>query len=196
MLYIFKQIDKDFLNERFCFANEKVAIQYFWQANDGSLGFNTDQQGVLFMKEFLSDALTILQPKFILIKQARDIENNVNNFRGVSFWGIDAQIECLWQDHQLSLKKKKKNVLLKRYGRVTAEVIPSELDKWVKEGRFTENFLSFYSLHKSVIWAFSDFGIYFYEIGEGCVKADAIELCNRLNIAYKEVTETNNLPFH
>lgn len=199
MIYRFKGSLKLFLTEKFDTIESKDISIYAWKSKSNRLGFDVDETGASFLRQLVADSKTILFPRILLIKDDRDTEKEISDFRGVSFWGINSEIEELYKEYEIFLALNARNKLLERYNKPMHEIPSPAISKWYAGEKYSPEFLQFCYKHDSVefiIWDWSDFGIYFYQpFASENIEKKISKLCADLSIELIKVNDILRMPY-
>ncbi|AXT61696.1 hypothetical protein D1816_15475 [Aquimarina sp. AD10] len=198
MIYKFEESNNVFIEEKFQTPINSTLSVYIWKSLDNSLGFNMDDQGSKFIKNLIEDSITILFSDFTRIESDKDIDININNFRGVSFWNKKELLLEEYDNYQTYKNDKKKNELLLRFNKPTKELNTPALIDWFDENnKITYEFLAFCTKNEIdfIVWDWSDFGIYFYHLATNESTSNIENKIKKINIGLKKIVKSE-IPFY
>jgi hypothetical protein len=197
-IYFYQGVQETLVCEKFDSPNTKEVQIYVWKSLDGSLGFNCDDLSLRFVKEFIKNAITISFPDLQLIDNEKQIEKNIQNLIGITFFNNFNLIKEEFEKYKVYEEKKKRNSLLARYGKVTEELKVPILINWYdnKEKKYTKAFLDYCINNRIefITWAFSDFGIYFFSFSE--INRNVEFIAEKLGVGFCKVDNMLKMPYH
>ncbi|MCD8406239.1 hypothetical protein [Tenacibaculum finnmarkense] len=202
MIYIYKELDDTFFEEKFETPIKGGIRVYLWKSVNNSLGFNIDALGINFLKNMISKSSTFLSTNKgieLITKEEEKIDENINNFKGISLWDDKELIKKEYKLYEDFLKIEKKNELLKRFKKELIEVDEPRIIKWFDNERWNYEFLNFIQKNnlKFIVWDWSDFGIYFYELYNDDFFLNKVkDISNSLDIKVNEVSNIKDIPYN
>ena len=199
-IYMYEGVQKTLVEEKFIKPLGSTIQEYNWKSGDGSVGFNIKGSALDFLKLFLDNKPTVLYPGLKLIDTNENIEKNIHNLQGITFFNNSSLIKEEFSKYLLHLNKGKKNALLERYGKPIEVLQTPVISGWYnKERKYTEAFSNFCLINnvKFIVWAYSDSGIYFFNFCE-IIKVDSIvkELSDKLDLNFVKVNDIDKMPYH
>jgi hypothetical protein len=198
-IWVFKGEQKKFLDEKFGFSDKEKVEIFVWQNFDRRLGFSESEEAIQFLINFLNSTYTVLFPKIELIENEEYLKKNVYNLKGISFWNKKELVKERYREWYSYIQQEKKNRLLKKYSKELTETRKPKILEWFVKNKYTEKFHTFINANniEYVIWAYSDFGIYFYHIPNSDFISNRIkDLCAESKYEYCQVDNMMEIPHH
>ena len=197
-IYCFQGLQEVLIDEKFPSSKINEIQLFVWKSDSGVLGFDTDELSLRFVKEFIGDKITVAFPMLTLIDNKAFLKKSIGNLQGITFLNNDRLIKEEFGDYLTYERKKERNALLARYGKVTETLKMPGIVNWYnsKHNNYTAQFMEFWSEHnlEFIVWAFSDFGIYFFSFKN--IDTDVEFLAKQLAVNFIRENNILNMPYH